>query len=215
MAALVRRAAAVGVAVTLAILTVGCVRGEGPVTTELREVRPFSRIEAGGGIAVVFRTGPAAPVEVRAQESVVPVVVTEVGGETLTIEARDDIISAEPVTVTVTAPTLVAISLTGGASADVGGLDVEALEVSARGGSQATIAGAADGVRLTAGGGSRADLAALAARDVEVALDGGATVAVHASGSVSGVAGGGSALTVTGGAEAAVVATGGARVTSE
>jgi hypothetical protein len=214
MISLFRRTPALAAAVALAVLVVGCVRGEGPLITEQREIRPFSRIEVGAGIALVFRVGPAVPAEVRAQDDILGSVGTEVAGETLTIEARGNFISTEPVTVTVTAPTLESISLDGGASADIVDLAVEALEVSLHGGSRATLAGAAGALRLTANGGSQANLDGLTAVDADVALDGGSKVTARASRSVSGAASGGAELTVSGGAELSVNTSGGARVSA-
>lgn len=207
-----RGACAIAAVIAIAVSTLGCVSGKGPVISEQREVRAFSRIEVGAGIDVVFRVGPVGTLEIRAQENILKAVATDVIAETLTIEASDDFVSAEPVTVTVTAPALDAVSLSGGASADVGGLAAETLDVIVKGGSRATLAGSASLVNLTADGGSEASLDDLAATDVVVTLAGGAKATVRATGTVKGVASGGAALTVAGGADLGVDASGGAQV---
>ncbi len=190
----------------------GCVQGNGPVVSELRDVRPFSRLEVGSGIRVEATIDDTTGLAVRAQQNIMPLVTTEVSGTTLTVEARDDFTSAEPVTVVVSTPSLEAVSMSGGAMLRVDQLDGDAIELDARGGSVLTISGNAGHVSLVADGGSVVDLGDLAARWLEVRLGGGANASVMASDRVTGSASGGAILSVAGGGSVEVNATGGASV---
>jgi hypothetical protein len=210
-----RIAAILGTTVASAVIVAGCVVGEGSVTSETREVRAFDRIEIGAGIHITVTIGAAQPVEVRAQANVLPQIATNVEGDILKVEARGDFTSSEAVTVVVVAPALEAISLSGGAQADIEGLDAETIEISAKGGSHVNLAGAAEQVVLTADGGSTVDLAGLAARNIDLNIAGGATATVAASDEITGSASDGSHLTVLGGAHTAVETSGGAEVAHE
>ena len=199
----------------LPLIVVGCIGGQGPVTSETRETRPFTRVEVGAGVRLELSIGQAGSIEVAAQANILPVIGTEVSGETLRIEAREDYTTTEPVTVTVTVPVLDAISLSGGAAAVISGLESDAIELSVKGGARATVVGTTGTVTLTADGGSTVDLGALTAGEVSVTLAGGSAATVSASGAVHGVANGGSQLTVRGSAVVSVEESGGARVITD
>jgi len=205
-------AAAVGTMVVLSAILAGCATGEGPVTTETREIRPFSELEVGAGIQVVMTIGPVERLEVSAQANILDTVATTVSGRTLTIDAERDFVSTEAVTVTIAGPSLDRLTISGGAGAEVRGLDVEAFEVAARGGATVAVSGRAGIVTLTADGGSTVNLAGLSAVSVSVDLDAGATATIRAGELVSGSASGGAKLTVAGDAVVTVDTDGGARV---
>jgi len=196
-------------------LVAGCVVGEGPVVSQTREARTFDRIEAGSGIHLSMRIGPAQDLEVRGQENVLDAITTDVEGGTLKIEARDDFTSVEPVTVTIVAPALAGISMSGGAQATIEGLDATSLEIDIRGGARATLIGAAGTVQVKADGGAVAELGDLAAAMITIDVSGGASATVNASEGITGSASGGSTLTVRGDAEVDVQTSGGSEVSRE
>jgi Putative auto-transporter adhesin, head GIN domain len=205
-------AAIVGCVLLLAATLAGCVTGEGPVTSETREIRPFSRLEVGAGIHVVMTVGPAEHLEVSAQANILDAVAANVSGRVLKINAERDFTSTEPVTVTLTGPTLDQITTSGGAQAVVTGVDVDALQINANGGSIVTVSGTATAVRLTADGGAKANLADLAATTVDLGIDGAATATLTAGDLVTGRASGGAEISVGGDALVTVNADGGAVV---
>jgi hypothetical protein len=207
----IRRAISISLLMLVGALA-GCVQGQGPVTSETREVGAFSRIEASAGIRVVVRIGPSEAVEVTAQENLLPVIATDLRGDTLSIEASEDFTSLEPVTVTVVVPALDGITLSGGSQAVIDGLDAESLELRIRGGAQVTAAGSVGSVALHADGGATASLEDLSVRVATVSMDGGATATLTASDDVTGTAAGGSRLTVLGDAVLSVEESGGSVV---
>jgi hypothetical protein len=190
----------------------GCIQGQGPVTSERRDVAAFTRIEATAGIRVVVRIGPSEAVEVTAQENLLPVIATDLRGDTLSIEASEDFTTLEPVTVTIVVPALDGITLSGGSQAVIDGLDAESLELRIRGGAQVTAAGSVGSLTLHADGGATASLEDLSVRVATVSIDGGATATLTASDDVTGTAAGGSRLTVLGDAVLSVEESGGSVV---
>jgi len=190
----------------------GCIQGQGPVTSERRDVAAFTRIEATAGIRVVVRIGPSEAVEVTAQENLLPVIATDLRGDTLSIEASEDFTTLEPVTVTIVVPALDGITLSGGSQAVIDGLDAESLELRIRGGAQVTAAGSVGSLTLHADGGATARLDDLSVQVATVLMDGGATATLTASDDVTGTAAGGSRLTVLGDAVLSVEESGGSVV---
>ena len=165
--------------------------GTGAVKTETRQAAPFSKIDVGYGINVTVGIGAAKPLEVRAQENILPIIVTEVQGDTLRIRASSEFNTSEPVDVTIVTPTLTSISLGGGSSAQVTGIAADRLEVTAGGGGSISATGTVGALSLTMTGGAEAALTDLAAKTVNLELSGGSTAALRASDEVSGSASGG------------------------
>lgn len=187
--------------------------GSGAVTTESRTVGPFTKVEADGGIHVDVTIGPASPVVVSAQTNILPIIVTEVVGDTLRIHSSKGYTTTQRVSVQATTPSLVGVTLNGGSEAKVDGLVATDLTIDLSGGAVLTVASKqADTIHLSGSGGARAELAGLTATTVDVDMSGGATATVTATGTVSGTASGGARVTVSGGAAIDVQTSGGAAV---
>jgi hypothetical protein len=194
----------------------GCVpfgtRGEGDLKSESRQVAAFTKVEAGAGIGVTIRIGPAEPVVIEAQENLLPIITTEVAGGTLRIGSSEGFTSSQPVHVTAVVPTLDGLTLSGGSQATIDGLAATALSIELSGGSAVTATGSASDLDLTVSGGSRANLESLSTKTIAVDATGGSVANVLASDSVSGSASGGSHVTVFGDATLNVESNGGSEV---
>ncbi len=225
-------------AVLIALLSAACahesVRGNGRTTRELRDLPRFDAVAVHSGIHAVVETGPQAPVQVDADDNLLPLVVTEVVDGTLSIRFRHgaDVSSDLPVLVKVRAPALHRLDATGGAElrarVDAGedlevhssggsdvrvrGLDANHLSVSGSGGARVQLSGAADDVRLRISGGTRVRAASLSARAVDLRGSGGASAEIRASGEVRGSLSGGSTLHLVGRASSRVSTSGGSSV---
>ncbi len=205
-------------ALTAAVaLSAGCgvnlTRGEGAVTSETRDVGDFSRIEAGAGTTVSLRIEPTATLEVRAQENIVPIIVTDVANGTLRIHSSQGYTTNEPVEVVVTTPQLDGIAFSGGTHGTVDGLASDVMDIELSGGSELAATGTASTITLEMSGGSSADLEGLSAGTISVDLSGGGDATVTASDRVQGSAAGGTRLTVLGGAQLSVDTSSDAQVT--
>jgi hypothetical protein len=191
------------------------VTGEGPVQSETRKADAFTRIEVSGGIGVTARIGPSYALEVSAQEKILPLIATDVEGDTLRIRSTESYSTSEGVEVAVATPALVGISMSGGSQGRMEGLDAERLEIELSGGAGMTATGTVTSVALNMTGGSRASLENLTATTITLDLSGGATATVQASDRVSGSASGGSRVSVLGDAQLNVEASGGGEVTRD
>jgi hypothetical protein len=202
----------VGVLLLEALVLSGCAIGGGPVVSQARAIGSFSELQVGGGIQVVMTIEPTERLQVHAPANLLDAVDTSVSGHVLTIDARRDFIANDPIRVTLAGPGIDRLVSREGARVVVTGLDVDALEVRAEGGSTVTVSGAAGSVRLTVDGGATADLARLVASTVDVGIDGAATASLTAGDQVTGHASAGAQVSVGGGALVRMSADGGARV---
>jgi hypothetical protein len=166
----------------LALVAAGCgVIGSGDLVAEAREVGSFDNLDISEGINVQLVVDPGAvpSVSVYYDDNLLDKVITEVRGDTLTLEFDGS--------VTVTGS---------GRFVDVVVGDLGEIEIS--GGADLEGTGTVDGYRLTASGGADVDLSDLVAETVEVDASGGADVRVHASASIDGEASGGADVRIYG-----------------
>ena len=207
---------AAAVAIVLMTSLVGCNlvgrAGEGPVKDETRTTAAFTKIEAGNGIGLVVTIGTTPSVVVSAQENILPIIATDVQGDTLRIHSTQGYTTSEAVRVTVVTPAVSGISLSGGSQGTATGLAADRLAIDLSGGSAATATGSATTLALQVSGGSRANLGGLTTKTVTLDLSGGSTAIVNASDTVTGSASGGAHATVLGGGRIDVQVTGGSDV---
>src|SRR5262245_1789533 len=102
--------AALTAVVAIAGLTGACtlrvVRGTRPATTEARAAAPFTKLESSFGIIVDLTVGQAPAITVEAPQDLLPIISTEVTGDTLRIKGTTDFVGTTPVTVHVATPDL-------------------------------------------------------------------------------------------------------------
>ena len=205
--------------IAVAILAAACgvarTNGTGPVESETRATQPFTKIEAGNGIGVSVRIGPAPAVEVRAQHSLLPIIATDIEGDTLRIRGTMEFSASTAPQVVVVTPNLEGISLSGGSQGTVEGLSDEAIGIELSGGAGLTATGTAQKVALEGTGGSVASLQDLAAGTVVVELSGGAIANLNATDEVLGEVSGGARAVVAGPARVDVTSSGGGEVRHE
>lgn len=164
--------------------------GSGEPTTETRQVSGFTEVEAGGGIRVDLARG-ATKVEVTAQPNLLPLTSTTVSGARLTVSTTKGYTSTSGITVRVTAPSLTAITLNGGASATGSGFDEPSLSIDLSGGARLSLAATVGDLDLKASGGAILELERLEARTARVDLSGGVVATLAVSSSLRGTASGG------------------------
>jgi Putative auto-transporter adhesin, head GIN domain len=189
--------------------------GQGPVTTETRQVGAFARVEVSAGIGVNATIGQTPSVQVTAQQNILPIIATEVQGETLKIHSTQGYTTSQGVTVTIVNPTLEGFTASGGSQGQATGLADQSLDVALSGGAGLTATGTVTTVSLIASGGAHAELGGLAALTVALDMSGGASATVRAANEVTGTASGGAHVTVVGGAKLNVLTSGGASVSTQ
>jgi hypothetical protein len=109
------------------------VKTKGVSKTETRETGSFNKIHASHSIHVTIAQGQTSKVEVKADENLLPEIITEVKNQTLTIKKNNKIKREEKIEVFVTLPELTELVLSNGthvtSPGEISGQDLK-LEVS-------------------------------------------------------------------------------------
>lgn len=211
------------------------VHGSGNIKEEVRQVGAFTGLEVSGGIEVDLETGQQERVVVRADDNIVPLVVTEVRQGVLRIRTKDRIGYSKELRVQVSAREIRSIRASGGVEVkarlgrvpelslvasggvelDASGIDADQVKVDLSGGVEAKLAGRTKVVDYDASGGVELDAANLQAETAAVDLSGGVDAKIAAAQQVEGDASGGVDLQVRGRPSVKVDASGGASVRTE
>jgi hypothetical protein len=154
------------------------VRGSGRAQRERRDVGAFDAVAVQSGIHATISIGEKL-VEVKADDNVLPLVVTEVKDGTLEIgfEKNTWLMSEANVEVKVRTPKLRAVQASGGAEAKVESSTSSSLTIGASGGAHVSIERTpARELQIRASGGSTVDAAGLDAAELDASGSGGAVL---------------------------------------
>jgi hypothetical protein len=182
------------------------------MTTETRSVPTFTSVAVGDGIRLRATIGAPQTVAVNAPDEILPLIETAVADATLRVRAVGAFRTAEPVEVSVVAPQLEGIALSGGSPGEVAGLDQPSLAVSLSGGARLTAIGIVEDLQAQLSGGAQGLFGELPNARAAVSVSGGSQVDLRTSEQVFGSASGGSMLNVTGEPELQVVTSGASQV---
>lgn len=170
------------------------VPGTGNLVTEDRTTGDFTRISVGAGIKLVAKAGAEKSVMLEAQENLLPLITTDVvDGQLVVNVAPPGITTTEPVTLTVAAPDIESLALSGGSTGFLESV-TDTLNLDAAGGSTLTAIGTLKELTLATSAGSHADLEELVADTATVTMSDGSSAKLSVTSSVSGTASGGSTL---------------------
>lgn len=151
---------------------VGGIKGDGNVLKETRQVKSFDAIDVSGGFDIVLKQGTAESVTVEADANLLPVIRTEVTGNTLVIETKKPVNRPTVMKVYVTVVNLKAIDVSGAVDIETDGrLSVPELFIDGSGASDSDMELAVDRLKLDLSGASKMKFRG-AARDVEMDLSG-------------------------------------------
>jgi hypothetical protein len=160
------------------------VKGSGVSATETRALTPFTGIDLAGVGKLVLRVneGSAYGVKIVADDNLLPLVVTEVKGDTLKIYTKDSISFSKSTgfTYEVTAPKVERIESSGAASIDGAGFNGGKLVVDVSGVGSVKLVGRVEEFRADLSGAGSLNSSALVANDVRVDLSGVGSAEVHA-----------------------------------
>jgi hypothetical protein len=172
------------------------VPGSGDVVTEARDVGTIERISVAAPITVVLRTGEPGSVTVSAQANIQPLVNTEVkDGQLIVNVSSPGYETTEPVTLTVVAPAITSVTVSGGATGVIEAV-ADALRVDLSGESELDGLGRVGTLTLTMSSDARAAFAELIAESAVVALSGGAAAELTVVDSLTGDASEGATVTL-------------------
>jgi hypothetical protein len=164
-------------------LGVGQLRGSGNVTTQTREVGPFTAIDVSGVGEVVITQGDADSLTVETDDNLQGIILSEVRDNTLHLSMKPDagFSQANRMTFTVGVTQLTAITLSGAATIKASNLSGDMLTVVHSGVGKVTTAGTVTEQRVTLSGAGGYDGAALVSKRAIIDLSGLGDVVVNAN----------------------------------
>jgi hypothetical protein len=155
--------------------------GSGAAASAARTVAPFTGVELAGSNNVVIRVGRPQSVTVRADTNLLNRVTTVVRDGRLVIgNMSGSFTTRSPMSVTITAPKLDALILSGSGNVDVSGLASSRLTVKLLGSGNVSASGAARTLVVTIVGSGTAQLRQLTARDVQATVSGSGEIGLTA-----------------------------------
>lgn len=157
------------------------VAGSGVAGSEQRAVGAFERLAVDGSFAVEVEVGPATSVRVEADDNILPLITTEVAGDTLKVSSRGSFNTTRSIKVYVATPRLVGLEHGGSGSVRVRGISGERFAAALDGSGSVQLAGRSDALTVSLDGSGSLAAAELIAASVTVALSGSGSAEVHAS----------------------------------
>lgn len=223
--------------VTTAFVACGnSIKGSGVIVTEVRETASFTSVSVSSAIKLVLTQGTPYEVMVKADDNLLPYVLTQVSGNTLKIgvEPMTSLRGYKEIVVYVTAPTFEKISCSGAAEVEATGmladeslaikcsgagsvrlkLETASLEVNASGASDVRLEGNTRFLKADISGASDMKSFDLNSQVAEVSLSGASDMQITVASQVTGKASGASSLKVAGGAAVNVRTSGASSVSS-
>jgi hypothetical protein len=163
----------------------GTTVGSGVAVSQTRSVGPFEGVELAGSNIVSVRVGQPQAVIVHADSNLVDRVTTVVRRGRLVIGNTGGGFSARsPMNVSVTAPSLESLTLSGSGTVNVTGVKTSRLTVELPGSGSLFATGRADRLDTTISGSGNAQLGQLIARDARATVSGSGQIALTATNSL-------------------------------
>lgn len=157
------------------------VKGSGSVETEKREVADFKAVDVGGAFIVEIRAQKEFSVEVEADDNLLPLIITEVDGETLKIKNDDGISSKNPIRVRISAPDIENLDVSGASKVSLFDINNDSLQIDASGASKIKIEGATKDLSADMSGASFLDAENLKAENASIEASGASKADVFVS----------------------------------
>lgn len=146
--------------------------GSGIVVSDVRDVKPFTRLKVGAIAHVDVTVGKERSLVVEADDNIVDVVSTEVRGDTLTIKSRGSYSTKNGVKVRITVPSLEYASVSGVGDVVVTGVSGPEFEARVSGAADLKVSGMATVLKANVSGTGDADLSELKSEVVEARVSG-------------------------------------------
>ncbi len=173
-------------------------QGSGNTKSEMRSVSGFKQIEAGSAIALEIDANKDFSVEIEADDNLLPLIKTDVSGDTLKISTEGEISSKTKIVVKISMPELTSLSISGASGAVVSNVKTNSLELKASGASKIKISGEANDLESDASGASGIDAESLMINNADVEASGASNTTVSAANNLKAEASGASTIYYTG-----------------
>jgi hypothetical protein len=154
------------------------VQGDGIAARDQRTVGTVPALEVNGSVVVDVRVGPAAALVVEADGNLLPLVRTDVRGDTLVVEISRAYRSSNPVRVSYTVPRLSEVRHTGSGRLSVQGLNGGPLKVAQQGSGSTLLTGQVASLDVAGSGSGSVDAATLRSASANLSMSGSGRVNV-------------------------------------
>ena len=148
------------------------VKGDGVLARDQRMVGTVSNLEANGSVLVDVRIGTATSLVVEADANLLPLVRTDVRGDTLVVEMARSYRSSNPVRITYTVPRLGEVRHSGSGQLSVQGLNGGALRVVQSGSGSTLLTGRVASLDVTGSGSGSVDASTLQSASANLSMNG-------------------------------------------
>ena len=182
------RMALVSIAVGFCVAACGCERcddgkiiGSGVAKTEVRPVGDFDEIELRGQGSIELSFGAPQPLEVTADDNVLPLVKTDSRGRRLVVQIDGSIRTEVGVVLKATIRDIKVVSCTGAARVNLDGVQNEDLLIEVNGAGTVGARGTTDNLTVSTTGAGHIQAGELQARNVDITVTGTGSVVTHAT----------------------------------
>jgi hypothetical protein len=149
-------------------LSFGQVKGSGKLVTEKREVSEFENVEVSGNFEVEIVVRKNFTIEVEADDNLLPLIKTEINGNTLEIEREARFSSSQPVKIRVSAPNIENLDVSGVSKVNVVSIENENLKIDTSGASSVKVQGKTIHLTVDMSGASKVDTKDLISTNVSI-----------------------------------------------
>ena len=196
-----------GLALSLTLIT-GChgihffgkgVAGSGVRKTEKRVVSNFKRIEVGGAYKVeIVAQQSEQGIELEGDDNILPLVKTEVSGDTLHIGSDEPFNTKKAIVVKIAASDVQGLNISGACDASAKNIKTDRFDMNVTGASDIIVQGETTSLKISSRGASKIDAENLTARSVNVSTSGAGKTRIYASEELTADASGASTITYSG-----------------
>ncbi len=160
------------------------IQGSGKVKSETRKVGNFTHVVSGGSANCRITVGPAASVEVKADDNILPLVETKVEKGALIVETKGSYSTKSGITVTITVPNLESYKCRGAGNASIDGLKGKAFEAEISGAGGIHASGQTDRLTLSIRGSGEMNFLGVKARDAAATISGSGDIQLFVMGTL-------------------------------
>ena len=172
--------------------------GSGNSASEKRGVSGFTAVEVSGVFQVEIVAGKEYSIEIQADDNILPLIETNVSGDTLRIGLEHSVKTRNDMIVRITAPNIKRVQASGAAKINASGIKNDSFSVDTSGASKVVLIGETAKLDIHVSGASNIDAEQLPAVNVNIDSSGASKIAVNATGELHTQASGASRITYTG-----------------
>ncbi len=159
------------------------VKGSRNIVTQDRQVEPFKRVKAIGGLSLIIDVGQPQRVSVIADDNLQSHILTQIKEGTLEISTQKGflLVPSKPIRIQINASELVSLSTSGATQTEVTGLNGHSFDVASTGEAKLVLAGKTDNASYAMSGAAQLDARNLQAEAVSLDMTSEAKAEVYAS----------------------------------